>query len=1210
MLNAIIRFSLHQRLLIVAFCLFLVLFGAWRTLQLPIDVFPDLNRPRVVVMTEAHGMAPEEVETLISFPLETSLNGAPGVQDVRSQSGVGMSVVYVEFDWGTDIYVDRQVVAERLALAGEQLPDGVSPQLAPVSSIMGQIMIVGMYSRQSDKTRLFEIPAVVSTDLNNDLVSPQLREAFAAQEILLSGQTRIERDRPNRRWYIVDSESDQSYAAVSKNDIIEIHRGTSPMKLRTYADWVVRQRLLTIPGVSQVFVMGGGRKQFQVLIDPDALIKFGVTLHEVKEAVKESNQNSTGGYLDERGPNEFLVRALGRVKSISDLERVVIKYRDGRAIHLSQVARIAEAPQVKRGDSAAFERQENGEFAGGSAVVLTINKQPDADTRQVTEDITEALQQLEESLPDDVRIAPDLYQQKAFIDLAIENVIEALRDGGILVVIILFLFLLNFRTTFITLTAIPLSIVITSLVFMLLDLSINTMTLGGLAVAIGELVDDAIVDVENIFRRLKENKHREKPKPALLVVFRASLEVRNSIVFGTMIVVLVFVPLFFLTGMEGRLFTPLGVAYIVSLVASLGVSLTLTPVLSYFLLARKDIWPWIAAALAPFTALAFSYLLAPFILSLFGFTQWGDWLVEAPFAMHLAICGILAPFLYWGVMWADRFHDAETEGFLLNGLKTLAGWAIRASLAVPVPILAVMTIIVAIAGWTVSQMESDFLPPFNEGSVQINVILPPGTSLAKSNEVAGVVEERLQGIEAIEGLVRKTGRAELDEHAEGVNVTEFVASLDPHSDRSREEVLEEIREALADVPGIVTSVEQPLAHLISHMISGVKAEVAIKLYGDDLDVLRSKANEMKAAMESVEGVKDAQVEAQVLIPQLRIEIEGERLEAYGLTRNDINEFIETAMNGEVVSQVLDGQRTFDLVVRMDEPYRENLDAVRRLSIDLPDGGTTTLDSVATIYEAGGPNTINREKVRRRIVVQCNTADRGLVDVVGDIKRKVAPIESTLPEGYFVEYSGQFESQRSASRAIYVMFAISLLGMFLVLYTLFRSVNLSLQVMMALPMAFIGSVAALYLTGQTLTIASMVGFISLCGIASRNGILLITHYLHLVEHEGETWSPQMIVRAGQERLAPVLMTALTSGIGLAPLAIAAGEPGKEILYPVATVIIGGLLSSTLLEFFVRPALFWTFGVKSAANVVNATNNEVELTEEGKEADVEDHEQRDI
>lgn len=1056
MLNSVIRFALRQRLLVVAMAIFLVLYGSWQISELPIDVFPNLNRPRVTVMTEAHGMAPEEVETLITFPLETALNGATGVQAVRTASGVGLSVVWVEFDWGTDIYNDRQIVAERIALVADRLPPEVTPQLAPISSIMGQIMIIGMWS----------------------------------------------------------------------NDGI-----TTPMQLRTLADWVVRQRLLTIPGVSQVFVMGGDRKQFQVLVDPDKLLKYGVTLHEVKEAALRSNRNATGGYLDEQGPSEFLVRSLGRIQTIQDLKNVVVKFREERSVLLGQIARVIEGPQVKRGNSAAFARQEDGTFAGGPAVVLTINKQPDADTRQVTEQITEALEELQGSLPTDVQIYPELYQQKVFIDLAIENVVEALRDGGILVVIILFLFLLNFRTTFITLTAIPLSIVITGLVFHWFGLSINTMTLGGLAVAIGELVDDAIVDVENIYRRLRENRHSDDPKHPLLVVFQASVEVRNSIVFGTMIVVLVFLPVFALHGMAGRIFTPVGVAYIVSILSSLLVSLTVTPVLSYWLLPKA------------------------------------------------------------------RFMGREKEGFVLRGLKKMAGWAIGTSLRVPLAMLAVATVAVAIAGYAIMQKENDFLPPFNEGSVQINIVLPPGTSLATSQGIARRVEERLKQIDDLEAFVRKTGRAELDEHAVTVNVSEIIASFDPRTTRSRDEILEELREALAEFPAIVTSAEQPLQHLISHMLSGVKAQVGIKLYGDDLEVLRSKAEEMRIAISQVDGVIELQVEPQVDIPQHRIEINGERLKTYGLTREDINEFVETAMNGEVVSEVLLGQRTFDLLVRLDEPFREDLEAVKRLSVDLPGGGTTTLDSVAKIYPAAGPNTINREDVRRRIIIQCNTDDRGLVDVVRDIQARVKPIERSLPTGYFVSYEGQFESQQSASRVIAVLFALSLLGVFLVLYTMFRSANLSLQVMIALPMAFIGSVAALYLTNQTLTVAAMVGFISLCGIASRNGILLINHYLHLVKYEGETWSREMIVRAGKERLAPVLMTALTSGIGLVPLAMAAGEPGKEILYPVATVIIGGLISSTLLEFLVRPALFWKFGMRAAQRVVGESKQDIALEEEG-------------
>ncbi|MCA9212468.1 MAG: efflux RND transporter permease subunit [Planctomycetales bacterium] len=1054
MLNAIIRFALKQRMLTMAAALFLIGYGSWQALQAPIDVFPDLNRPRVVVMTEAHGMAPEEVEALITFPLETAMNGANGVQAVRSSSGVGMSVVYVEFDWGTDIYNDRQIVNERLQLVSERLPAGIQPQLAPVSSIMGQILMLGMWD---------------------------------------------------------DGES---------ND---------PLEMRTLADWVVRQRLLTIPGVSQVFTMGGGRKQFQVLVDPDAMLRYGVTLSDVKQAVQNSNENATGGYLDEQGPNELLVRALGRVKSIEDLQKVVVTIREGRPIALAQIARVVEGAQVKRGDSAAFIRNEAGEFSGGPAVVLTINKQPAADTREVTDAVMEAIEDLRPSLPDDLRIEP-LYAQQSFIDRAIENVIEALRDGGILVVIILFLFLMNFRTTFITLTAIPLSLVCTAIVFRVFDLSINTMTLGGLAVAIGELVDDAIVDVENIFRRLKENRQKSNPLPALLVVFRASVEIRNSIVFGTIIVILVFVPLFALSGMEGRLFAPLGVAYIVSILSSLLVSLTVTPVLSYWLLGHQ------------------------------------------------------------------KGTEEEKDGFFLRGLKWVGDKVIRFSLRMPQLNLIATLAAVALAGLFVINLERDFLPPFNEGVIQLNVVLPPGTSLQTSNDINKKVEDRLMEIEDVRQFVRRTGRAELDEHAEGVNMSEIIIDLDPESPRSREEQLDEIREAMADIPGIVTAVEQPIAHLISHMLSGVKAQIGIKIYGDDLDVLRRKAQEMQAAMQAVPGVTDLLVEPQVVIPQLRIELDRDKLLLYGLTPVEVNDFIETAMNGQIVSEVLLGQRTFDLMIRLDENYREDIQALRRLTIDLADGGKLPLESVANIYESGGPNTVNRENVRRRIILQCNVSERGVVDVVQDIQKRVLPVVESLPAGYFVEYSGQFESQQSATRVIGGLFAVSMVGVFLVLFTMFRSVNLSLQVMAALPMAFIGSVIALVVTGQTLTVAAMVGFISLAGIASRNGILLLNHYLHLVKYEGESWTKEMIVRAGLERLAPVLMTALTSGIGLVPLVLAAGEPGKEILYPVATVILGGLISSTLLDFFVHPALFWLFGLKEAERVVNESQTDIPLEEE--------------
>lgn len=1048
MLNAIIRFSLRYRLLTILAVLVVLVYGSYTMYHLPIDVFPDLDRPRVTVMTEAPGLAPEEVETLVTFPLESVLNGATGVQAVRSSSGIGLSMIQVEFAWGTDIFVDRQVVNERLAVAADGLPEGVKPQLGPISSVMGQIMLIGMWSEGGK---------------------------------------------------------------------------TSPMEVRTLADWVVRQRLQTIPGIAQVITMGGGRKQYQVLVDAAALRSYGVSLHDVERALAASNTNATGGYLN-RGAQEYLVRSIGRLHDLEDMQHVVVKSDGERPVLLGQVARVVEAPQVPRGDAAV---------EGHPAVMITITKQPGKDTRFLTGEITKALNELKSSLPADIRLNPNVYQQRTFIELGVNNVIHALRDGSILVVIILFLFLLNFRTTFITLTAIPLSIVVTGLVFKWFGMSINTMTLGGLAVAIGELVDDAIVDVENIFRRLRENRQLADPKPALRVVYEASSEVRNSIVFSTILVVLVFVPLFAMGGMEGRLFTPLGVAYIVSIVASLLVSLTVTPVLSYWLLPHA------------------------------------------------------------------RVVAAEKDGRLLRVLKWLAGHAIRFSTRRPWPILATVALMVAVSIFLVTRLGRDFLPPFNEGTAQINLVLPPGDSLETSNRIAGMVERRLKDVPGVLSFGRRTGRAELDEHAEGVNMSEIIVTFAPDSEHTREEVLDRIREELTQVPGAVIAVEQPLQHVISQMLSGVKAQVGIKLYGDSLEVLRAKADEIKTAIQDVPGVTDLMVEPQVEIPQLRIELNRPELALHGLNADDVNELVETAMNGRVLSEVVMGERKFDLLVRLDDEFRNDPEQLRRLVIDLPRGGQIPLSAVASIAEASGPNTINRENVRRRIIVQCNTSGRDLGGVVGDIQQRLKPVEANLPTGYFIEYSGQFESQQSATRTIGLLSIVSLACMFLTLYTLFRSANLSLQVLAALPMAAIGAVAALVLTGQTLTVASMVGFISLAGIAARNGILLIAHYLHLVRYEGESFSQAMVERAGKERLAPMLMTALCAGIALVPLIWAAGQPGKEILYPVATVIVGGLISSTLLDFFVRPALFWLFGRHAAERLIRqrellADESEAELS----------------
>lgn len=1037
-MNALIRFSLHHRLLIVCLAVVTLVMGSITMARLPIDIFPNLTRPRVTVMVECHGLAPEEVETLVTLPLETAFNGAAGVEAVRSSSGIGLSVINIEFGWNTDVYVARQIVNERMGTVMGRLPADVKPELAPISSLMGQIMLIGLTSKGNQ---------------------------------------------------------------------------TKPMDVRTLADWVVRPRLLTVPGVSQVIIMGGGRKQFQVLVNPESLLAYEVTLDEVETALNQSNLNSTGGYM-QQGAMEFLVRGIGRATTIEDIGMTVVKATPSRSVLLRDVARIVTGMQQKRGDSSV-----NGE----QSVVITIGKQPTADTRWLTEEITHALNDLKASLPEDIHINTDLYQQREFIDRGVHNVIEALRDGAILVLIILFLFLLNFRTTFITLTAIPLSIVITGLVFWAFGVSINVMTLGGLAVAMGELVDDAIVDIENVFRRLAQNAHAAVPKPMLKVVYKASLEVRSSIVYGTMLVILVFIPLFALSGIEGRLFAPLGLAYITSILASLLVSLTVTPVLASLLLSGSK-------------------------------------------AAH-----------------------SEKDSPLLRFMKWIVTPVIKASMnawGLTLILICVFGSMIG-SGFLAANLGSDFLPPFDEGAAQVNVVLPPGASLEASNRACAMVDAALRkhlqtaadphGI--VRSYVRRTGRAELDEHAEGVNHTEYILGLNPDSGLPRQTVLAELRKELEEVPGIEYEVEQPLAHMMSHMLSGVNAQIAIKLFGDDLDVLRKKAQEIKQAISDIPGLAPPVVEPQQLIPQLRIELNREQLAAYGLTPGHVNEFIETALNGKVTSTLLEGQRMFDIVVRFDNDYRTDFSQLHRLSLELPHGGRIPLSAVAKVYEAGGPNTISHERVKRRIAIRGNATDRDLGSVVADIKQAVRA-KVKLPEGYFVEYGGQFEAQQEATQLIGMLSIVSFFGVFLVLYTLFPSARIVLQVMFALPIAYVGGILALWITGQTLTVASLVGFISLGGIAARNGILLVSHYLHLMREEGEHFSHAMVLRGSLERLAPVLMTALTAGIGLVPLVLGGQQPGKEILYPVATVILGGLITSTACEYIVHPGLFFQLSGKDA------------------------------
>ena len=1135
MFNAVIRFALRYRMLVVLLALTLLAYGSYLATTLPIDVFPDLDRPRVVIITECPGLATEEVEMLVTQPIEIALLGAAGVQAVRSQTTAGLNVIYVEFTWETEIKAARQTIQERLSTLAGVLPEGIRPQMTPPASIMGQIVIAGMY-RQHGPNGGDLTPVGQTGNMAELVVGPEGKRQILA-------------------WQPVDRHNVASWRPLTVDGVVWEQAGREPgerkalatiggdpaelvfptteeqlMSLRTTADWVVRPRLLKIPGVAETFIQGGDRKQYQILVNPAALLEYGVTLQEVEQALAESNLNTSGGFAV-TGEIERPIRILGRLgpdpqRVVEDLRRIPVKDNDIRPVLLADVARVTEGAQFKRGD---------GSINGHSGAVFTIVKQPHVDTRKVTDDIAAALADVEASLPAYIVINSDLFRLKNFIDRGIFNVGEALVVGAVLVLVILFLFLMNFRTTFITLTAIPLSLVITTLVFRVLSqmtgtqLSINVMTLGGIAVAMGELVDDAIVDVENIFRRLKENNAAANPKSSLRVVYEASKEIRSAIVFGTVVVILVFLPLFALSGIEGRLFAPLGVAYIVSILASLLVSLTVTPVLSYYLLPQSK-------------------------------------------ATH---------------------HKGD--GPLLRVLKWGASYLIRLSMAIPGWLLLLTWLMVAFAAWELANLGRNFLPQFDEGSIQVNVTLPPGSSLQASNHLARSVDEKFRQRQRssanpdreILHFVRRTGRAEMDEHAMPVNASEYILSMNPDVHHSRDEMIEGIlTELREEVPGVDIEVEQPLAHLISHMVSGVYAQIAVKIVGDDLDTLLATAEQVKTAIKDVPGVTPPVIEPVQQTAELHIRLRPDDLARYGLTREYVGRIMQTALQGEVTSQVLEGQRRYDLLIRLEQAHRTDYANLGRLRIDLPGNkGQVELASLADISEGVGPNAVNRENARRRIVIRCNTQDRDLASAVAEIQQRVKD-RVEMPEGYFVEYAGQFESQQRATTLIVVLAAISVVGMFVVLMLLFPSVRIVLQILNALPTAFIGGVLGLVITGQSLTVASLVGFISLGGIAVRNGILLVTHYFHLMKEENEPFSQQMVLRGSLERLAPVLMTALTAGIGLVPLVWGGQEPGREILYPVATVILGGLVTSTFCEFLIHPGLFWRFSGKDAERLVKA------------------------
>jgi len=1027
MFNRVIAFSLKYRLFVVAAALLLLVYGIYLITKLPVDVLPDLNRPTVTIFLETEGLAPEEVETLVAFPVETAMNGATGVQRVRSVSSIGLALVFVEFDWGTDIYIDRQIVTEKLNTVREQLPAGVNPVLAPISSIMGEIMLVGLTSD-----------------------SPKI----------------------------------------------------DPMELRTLADWVVRPRLLTIAGVSQVTVIGGEVKQYQVIVRPEKLNALGLTIHDVEEALQQANVNTSGAFVFQ-GATESLVRNLARIQSLDDLRETVVLQRNGVPVLLRQVADVQFGPPIKRGDAGAN---------GLPAVILSIQKQPGSATIPLTKKIDAALDDIQKSLPRGVTVNKEIFKQANFIAAAIRNVEEALRDGAIFVIVVLFLFLLNFRTTFITLTAIPLSIVITALVFKYYGLSINTMTLGGLAVAIGLLVDDAIVDIENIFRRLRENRHRADPKPFLDVIYDASCEIRNSIVYATFIIVLVFIPLFALGGIEGRIFAPLGIAFIVSLTASLLVSLTVTPALASYLLPRA------------------------------------------------------------------KFLEREKDSPLVRFLKFLDREIVLKH-TLRHPLITILVALALLAGSILLMLRfgREFLPPFNEGSVTINLLQQPGTSLKESNRIGTIAETLLKQVPEVKDTGRRTGRAEQDEHAEGVHSTEIEVELE-ESGRSREDILNDVRARLAELPGVVVNIGQPISHRIDHLLSGIRAQIAVKLFGSDLDTLREKAEEIRGVMSEVSGVVDLFVEQQVLIPQTRAEIDRVRAQKYGLKVGEVAEVLETMLNGKVIGEVLEGQRRFDLVIKFPDEARNNVAALNNVLVDTPDGQLIPLRTVAQVTDGRGPNQILRENVQRRIVIQCNVSGRDLNAVITDIQKRIAE-HVTLPEGYFITYGGQFESQQEAMKLISLLSLFSLASMFIVLYAHFRSVPIVLQILLNIPFALIGAVVGIWLTGGVVSVASLVAFITLCGIAARNGIMMLSHYMHLMRYEGERFDQNMIVRGSLERLVPVLMTAGAAALALVPLMLARGEPGKEILYPVAVVVFSGLVSSTLLDIFVTPAVFWKFTGKS-------------------------------
>lgn len=1025
MLNKIIQYSLHNRLLVMIAAVALLIWGSMTARNMEVDVFPDLNAPTVVVMTEAQGMAPEEVERLVTFPVETAVNGATDVRRVRSSSTTGFSVVWVEFEWGTNIYTARQIVSEKLATLGESLPSTVGkPTLGPQSSILGEVMIIGLTA---------------------------------------------------------DS--------------------TSLQDLRTIADWTIRPRLLSTGGVAQVAVIGGDIKEYQILLDPARMKYYNISMDEVLPVVENMNQNSTGGILYEYG-NEYIVQGVMATTHVDEMAKAVVKTVNDRPIILADIADVqigAKTPKL----GLASEK-------GKPAVLVTVTKQPSTNTLELTDKLDVSIQELQKTLPSDVQISTDIFRQSRFINSSISNIQKALMEGSVFVIVVLFFFLMNFRTTIISLVALPLSLLMAILVMHALGLTINTMSLGGLAIAIGSLVDDAIVDVENVYKRLRENRFKpvEERRPTLEIVFEGSKEVRMPILNSTLIIVACFLPLFFLSGMEGRMLIPLGIAFVVALFASTIIALTLTPVLcSYMLTTEKAL------------------------------------------------------------------KKSEKEPFVSRSLKKIyrkaLDWALRHKKFVIGSASALLVLSLLI----LFNLGRSFLPPFNEGSLTINISTMPGISLEESDNMGRMTENILLNIPEIQTVARKTGRAELDEHALGVNVSEIEAPFEL-KDRSRDEFLADVRKQVGELKGVNVEIGQPISHRIDAMLSGTKANIAIKLFGNDLNKLYSLGSEIKNAIQGIDGIADLTLEQQIERPQLQIHPKRDMLAKYGVSLPEFSEFINVALAGKVVSQVNEGGKVFDLTVKINDNDRATMEEIGELTLDA-NGRKIPLHYVAEILPLAGPNTISRENVQRKIVVSANVAGRDLKGVVNDIRKTVGE-QISLPEGYHVEYGGQFESEAAASRTLFLTSLISLLLIFLILYHEFRSLPLSGIIMLNLPLAIIGGVISIWFTSGVISIPAIIGFISLFGIATRNGILLVSHYNHLRE-EGMQLT-ESVIQGSLDRLNPILMTALTSALALIPLAVGGDLPGNEIQSPMAQVILGGLLSSTLLNGFVVPIVYYLLNKK--------------------------------